>query len=185
MLIPVSFLFSKLSSSSLDEVGRTTWSGQTLCFYVAILTLRCYYGPLILFLNKDVISKQFLQAPAGLCPLLTTCWSIYSIKMSPPLSINGCSVAGTGGSSALTKIAVQKDEEELKAGQPGLQYLCSYVSFITAWYFIEVFIKQPTSISRFSLVASSKRTILNPLTMERLIKKKKAFKMPWSYSSAS
>lgn len=179
MWIPVSFLFRKLSPSSLDEVGRTTWSGQTLHFYVAILTLRCY-GPLILFLNKDVISKQFLQAPAGLWPLLTTYRSICSIKMSPPLFINGCSVAGTGGSSALTKIAVQKDEEELKAGQPGLQYLSSYISFITAWYFIEVFIKQPTSIFRFSLVTSSKRTILNPLTMERLKKKrkKKAFKMP-------
>lgn len=126
MQIQISFLFSKVSSS-LDKAGSTTWSGQTQCFYVAILTLRCYHGSLTLFLNKDVSSKQFLQAPAGLCPLLTTCRSIYSVKVPPPLSIHGCSMAGTGGSSTLAKIAVRKHKEEWKAGKPGLQYLSSYI----------------------------------------------------------
>lgn len=52
------FLVSKLSSSALEEVGRSTCSGQTPCFCLAILALRYYYGSLTIFLNIGMLSKH-------------------------------------------------------------------------------------------------------------------------------
>lgn len=52
------FLVSKLSSSALEEVGRSTCSGQTPCFCLTILALRYYYGSLTIFLNIGMLSKH-------------------------------------------------------------------------------------------------------------------------------
>lgn len=151
-------LFSNLSFSSLAELREVL----KLCLQVAILTPSCYYGSPIIFLNKEGLSKQFLCTAAASCPLLTTRGQ-YVLSNAPSSphgrlqrsrdrrqlhTCSSCSQEAPGrmeGRETWPAVFVQLHSPARCIHE---------VSFITAWHLTGVAIKQPMSISRFSLGAS-------------------------------
>lgn len=101
---------AKLSSSSLAEPCEVAKP----CLQVAVLTPRCcFYGFLIIFLNKEGLAKQLSCTAAASCPLLTSRgWNVLS--NSPP-STDGCSRRQLHIRSSCS----QEAPEEWKAGEPG------------------------------------------------------------------